>query len=86
VTARKDATMEFPMPVRPRVGVVKRIVRWVILRFPRGEHLHKDCPGYDHEDADYCCTYCECCPCYSWRCNLCVWSHKLKWIGDWAWK
>lgn len=64
---------------------MRRFIRWLSIRWPRKEHLHEGCPGWDHDDADYCCTYCQCCPCYSWRCGVCLWEYHLGRLTDWAW-
>lgn len=65
---------------------MKRIIRKLTM-YPRAEHLHKGCIGYDHDEGEYCCCECLCCPCYSWRCGVCLWQHKpiFKKVGDWAW-
>ena len=76
------------MPIPPkRIGLVRRFARWLTLCVPRNQHVHKGCIGWDHDDADYCCTHCECCPCWSWRCNHCFWERGfLRAASDWAWR
>jgi hypothetical protein len=67
--------------------MVKRFIRWV-SRYPKAEHLHKNCQGLDvPEDENYCCSHCGCCPCWSWRCGWCLWEKRgFRQLVDWAYK